>query len=136
VHLLFGPLDGLAVRAVGFHPEPPEQHRGGGELDDAVEPEADEDDAAGKGDGYEEVCGSASMSRQVCEQPDTADAMFSLATLYESCDQDTPGDGDEGDADAVRCVKCHADVGHGEPAGLGGPMTHAERTEMTPRKEP
>jgi cytochrome c nitrite reductase small subunit len=40
------------------------------------------------------------------------------------------------DADAVRCVKCHADVGHGEPAGLGGPMTRVELSEMTPRKEP
>ena len=40
------------------------------------------------------------------------------------------------DEDAVRCVKCHADVGHGEPAGLGGPMTQAELSEKPPRKEP
>ena len=26
------------------------------------------------------------------------------------------------DADAVSCVKCHAGAGHGEAAGLGGPM--------------
>ena len=25
------------------------------------------------------------------------------------------------DQDAVRCVHCHQSVGHGEPAGLGGP---------------
>ena len=25
-------------------------------------------------------------------------------------------------ADAVRCVKCHSDAGHGEPAGFGGPV--------------
>ena len=46
VHLLLGPLDGLAVRAMGFHIEPPKQHRSGGELDDTVEPKADQDDAA------------------------------------------------------------------------------------------
>ena len=53
---------------------------------------------AGKGVAYKEACGSASVSRQVCEQPDSADATFSVATLYESCDQDKPGDGDNGDA--------------------------------------
>jgi cytochrome c nitrite reductase small subunit len=29
--------------------------------------------------------------------------------------------GRQGEADALRCVHCHASVGHGEPVGLGGP---------------
>jgi cytochrome c nitrite reductase small subunit len=31
------------------------------------------------------------------------------------------------DRDAVRCVHCHAGVGHGEPLGLGGPENSDER---------
>lgn len=31
------------------------------------------------------------------------------------------------DRDAVRCVHCHQSAGHGEPMGLGGPETEAER---------
>ena len=54
--------------------------------------------AVSKEDGYEAACGSTSVSHQVFEQSDPADAMFSAATLYESCDQDKSGDGDEGDA--------------------------------------
>ena len=54
------------------------------------------EEVASKGDGCEEACGSASVSRQVCEQPDPGDATFTVATLSESCDQDNPGD--KGDA--------------------------------------
>ena len=54
--------------------------------------------AANKRDGRAAACGSASVSHQVCEQPDPGDEMFTVATLYESCDQDKPGDGDEGEA--------------------------------------
>jgi cytochrome c nitrite reductase small subunit len=28
--------------------------------------------------------------------------------------------------DELRCTKCHATVGHGEPAGLGGPLRAEE----------
>ncbi|MGB3363391.1 MAG: cytochrome c nitrite reductase small subunit [Thermodesulfobacteriota bacterium] len=31
------------------------------------------------------------------------------------------------DADAMSCVKCHRTVGHGEPAGLGGPIRADEK---------
>lgn len=54
--------------------------------------------AASNEDGHEAACGSASVSHDVCEQSDPGDAMFSVATLYESCDQDKSGDGDEGEA--------------------------------------
>ena len=40
------------------------------------------------------------------------------------------------DKDAVRCVKCHADVGHGETVGLGGAMTPEELMTTGVRKEP
>ncbi len=40
------------------------------------------------------------------------------------------------DKDAVRCVKCHVGVGHGEPAGLGGAMTEAELQGAAAPKEP
>ncbi len=30
---------------------------------------------------------------------------------------------------AIRCVHCHAGVGHGERAGLGGPIRAEEKTE-------
>jgi cytochrome c nitrite reductase small subunit len=33
------------------------------------------------------------------------------------------------DRDAVQCVHCHAGVGHGERAGLGGPPRDAEERE-------
>ncbi len=45
-------------------------------------------------------------------------------------------EGATSDADAVRCVKCHADVGHGEPAGLGGPMIEGEPGRWAAGKEP
>jgi cytochrome c nitrite reductase small subunit len=35
--------------------------------------------------------------------------------------------------DAVECVHCHAAVGHGEPAGLGGPDS-GERAEIARRR--
>lgn len=38
------------------------------------------------------------------------------------------------DKDAIRCVKCHADVGHGEPAGLGGALTDEELKTIGIRK--
>lgn len=31
---------------------------------------------------------------------------------------------------APRCVRCHGAVGHGEPVGLGGPLTENERRGM------
>ena len=31
------------------------------------------------------------------------------------------------DQDAVKCVKCHQTVGHGEPVGLGGPIKESEK---------
>lgn len=36
------------------------------------------------------------------------------------------------DAHALRCVHCHQGVGHGEPAGLGGPARGAESERTTP----
>ncbi len=35
--------------------------------------------------------------------------------------------GSRTDRDAVACVHCHASVGHGDRAGLGGPLRHDER---------
>lgn len=35
--------------------------------------------------------------------------------------------------ESPRCVKCHATVGHGERAGLGGPMHGDPLTEIPPR---
>lgn len=37
--------------------------------------------------------------------------------------------GSSSDADALRCVHCHRDVGHGESTGLGGPRVAAEYQE-------
>ncbi len=34
------------------------------------------------------------------------------------------------DADAVRCVHCHRDAGHGPTLGLGGPVTAKERNHQ------
>lgn len=31
------------------------------------------------------------------------------------------------ETDAVRCIHCHQDAGHGESAGLGGPESYAEK---------
>ena len=38
--------------------------------------------------------------------------------------------GSTSDADAMRCVHCHSDVGHGEPMGLGG-RDRGEAVERT-----
>ena len=35
----------------------------------------------------------------------------------------------QGERDAPRCVHCHVDVGHGERAGLGGPITANEEED-------
>ncbi len=46
------------------------------------------------------------------------------------CHEDTVHNlvsGARGDTGAVECVHCHASVGHGERAGLGGPLTEEER---------
>ncbi len=32
-------------------------------------------------------------------------------------------------ANGLSCVHCHRNVGHGEPAGLGGPLRPSEKTE-------
>ena len=36
-------------------------------------------------------------------------------------------EGSRTDRDAVQCIHCHRNVGHGEPMGLGGPETYAEK---------
>jgi cytochrome c nitrite reductase small subunit len=36
------------------------------------------------------------------------------------------------ESENLPCTHCHADVGHGERAGLGGPRTEAERGAATP----
>ncbi|HVZ31605.1 MAG TPA: cytochrome c nitrite reductase small subunit [Polyangiaceae bacterium] len=38
-----------------------------------------------------------------------------------------------GARDALSCVRCHATVGHGEPAGLGGPIEALEVDTKGPR---
>jgi hypothetical protein len=38
--------------------------------------------------------------------------------------------GVNGPAEEVRCVHCHADVGHGETTGLGGPEILASTEEQ------
>ncbi len=40
------------------------------------------------------------------------------------------------DRDAVSCVHCHAAVGHGEQAGLGGPRRPAERPDLNKGRSP
>jgi cytochrome c nitrite reductase small subunit len=37
--------------------------------------------------------------------------------------------GDSRAAEQLPCTHCHSGVGHGEKAGLGGPLTDAERTQ-------
>jgi len=37
--------------------------------------------------------------------------------------------GDSSAAEQLPCIHCHFGVGHGEKAGLGGPLTAAERTQ-------
>jgi cytochrome c nitrite reductase small subunit len=39
-------------------------------------------------------------------------------------------------SDAVFCIHCHATVGHGERAGLGGPLRTAELESLSPLKAP
>jgi len=42
------------------------------------------------------------------------------------------GHANDGLDDTMSCVHCHATVGHGERAGLGGPMDPLESSEPTP----
>ncbi len=44
--------------------------------------------------------------------------------------------GARSDRDAVPCVHCHASVGHGEPAGLGGPRRGDERPSLSQGRSP
>lgn len=44
--------------------------------------------------------------------------------------------GPRGELDQLDCVRCHAGVGHGERAGLGGPLSSAERMRDTPHTTP
>jgi cytochrome c nitrite reductase small subunit len=37
--------------------------------------------------------------------------------------------GDQSDEALLPCTHCHFGVGHGDKAGLGGPITHAERAQ-------
>jgi cytochrome c nitrite reductase small subunit len=59
---------------------------------------------------------------------------FNLTNLQKNCIECHQGmvhelvAGVRTDSDAVSCVHCHRDVGHGPTLGLGGPLTARERS--------